>query len=158
MSVHRTDLSPHPRPRTQGTGTTTTWKDPPVHPRLSVLVQIDLNGRTVTLLVTGDVTLTNQKALPPLVARARTVFPEATITLDLSAGHLVEPLALELLERHLTHPALSGPPVLISPPATSDPVVPTPLAVPRRGPAGHHGRHDSPHRAHAPARGLPATA
>jgi len=127
-----------------------------MHPRLSVLVQIDLNGRSVRLVVTGDVTLTNQKALPPLVARARTVFPEATITLDLSASHLVEPLAVELLERHLTHPALIGHPVLISPPVPPDVVVPTPL--PRRGPAGHHGRHDTPHRAHAPARGLPTTA
>ncbi|MEX5258503.1 hypothetical protein [Kocuria arenosa] len=132
-----------------------------MHPRLSVLVQIDLDGRSVRLVVTGDITLTNQKALPPLVARARTVLPEATITLDLSASHLVEPLAVELLERHLTHPALTGPLVLISPPATSDPVgtvSATPLPVLRRGPAGHHGRHDSPHRAHAPARGLSATA
>ncbi|MEX5257848.1 hypothetical protein [Kocuria arenosa] len=136
-----------------------------MHPRLSVLVQIDLDGRSVRLVVTGDVTLTNQKALPPLVARARTVLPEATITLDLSAGHLVEPLAVELLERHLTHPALTGPPVLISPPANSSPaatVSPTPLPVPRRVPASRHGPHESPRRAptpgHAPARGLPATA
>ena len=101
-----------------------------MHPRLSVLVQIDLNGHAVALVVTGDITLTNQKALPPLVARARTVFPEATITLDLSAGHLVEPLAVELLERHLTHPAPGGPPVVLRSPVRSRrvprPTSPTP--------------------------------
>lgn len=132
-----------------------------MHPRLSVLVQIDLNGHAVTLVVTGEITLTNQKALPPLVARARTFFPEATITLDLSASHLVEPLAVELLERHLAHPALSGPPVVLRSPVRSHPAAaapPTPVPAPRRGPGARHGRRESPHRAHAPTSALPATA
>ncbi|GAA1774745.1 hypothetical protein GCM10009767_35970 [Kocuria aegyptia] len=62
-----------------------------------MLVRIDLEGRHVTLVVTGVLTGTNQQALAPLVLRARALFPEADITVDLNQAHDAEPEAVDLL-------------------------------------------------------------
>jgi hypothetical protein len=48
-------------------------KGAPVNPKLSVLVQMDLDNRSVRLVVTGCVTEANQHVLYPLVRRARTL-------------------------------------------------------------------------------------
>jgi hypothetical protein len=74
-----------------------------MHPKLSVTVQVDLDGRHVSLAVTGTLTETNQQALTPLVERARTLFPAAALTVDLHQAHLPQPAAIELLARRLRH-------------------------------------------------------
>lgn len=65
--------------------------------RLSVLVRIDLDGRHVALVVTGLLTGTNQQALAPLAVRARALFPESDVTVDLHQAHEAEPDAVDLL-------------------------------------------------------------
>ncbi|MFE7628870.1 hypothetical protein [Kocuria sp. NPDC057446] len=65
--------------------------------KLSVLVQIDLDGRYVRLLVTGCVTEANQHVLYPLVHRARTLIPPVKVTLDLTCAQHVEAPAVDLL-------------------------------------------------------------
>lgn len=72
-----------------------------MNPRLSVVVQVDVDGRHVVLAVMGTLTSHNQQALPPLVARARTLFPEAGLTVDLEQARAAEPAALDLLARSL---------------------------------------------------------
>ena len=65
--------------------------------KLSVLVQIDLDGRRVTLVVTGSLTEANQHVLVPLVARARSTFPEAEVTVDLHGTQPAESSAIDIL-------------------------------------------------------------
>ncbi|MFF0904052.1 UNVERIFIED_CONTAM: hypothetical protein RF653_10295 [Kocuria sp. CPCC 205316] len=65
--------------------------------RLSVLVRIDLDGRHVTLVVTGPLTGTSQKALAPLAVRARALFPGSDLTVDLHEALEAEPAAVDLL-------------------------------------------------------------
>jgi hypothetical protein len=65
--------------------------------KLSVLVQIDLDGRYLRLLVTGCVTEANQHILYPLVRRARTLIPPVTVTVDLTTAQHVETAAVDLL-------------------------------------------------------------
>ena len=65
--------------------------------RLSVLVRIDLDGRHMTLVVTGLLTGTNQQALAPLAVRARALFPESDVIVDLHQAHEAEPEAVDLL-------------------------------------------------------------
>ncbi|HST71862.1 MULTISPECIES: hypothetical protein [Kocuria] len=66
---------------------------------LSVVVQVDLHGRYVHLVVTGCLTELNHRALPPLIRRARALVPDVTVNVDLTSAQHVEPLALELLQR-----------------------------------------------------------
>lgn len=72
-------------------------------PSLSVVVQVDPGGSFVHLLVTGSLTEATQRQLPDLVGRARTLVPGATVNVDLSAAHHVEPAALAQLQRSLDH-------------------------------------------------------
>ncbi|MEB2528516.1 hypothetical protein CIK52_16560 [Kocuria rosea] len=71
--------------------------------KLSVLVQIDLHGAYVRLIVTGCVTEANQHALHPLVARARTLIPPVAVTVDLTTAEHVEAGAVDLLRWALEH-------------------------------------------------------
>lgn len=64
---------------------------------LSVVVQIELDSRRVRLVVTGDLTARNHRALSPLVGRARALFPGAAVTVDLTGAQHVDPGGLELL-------------------------------------------------------------
>lgn len=64
---------------------------------LSVVVQIELDTRCVHLVVTGDLTERNHRTLPPLVSRARALFPGATVTVDLTGAQHVDPEGLDLL-------------------------------------------------------------
>lgn len=88
-------------------------------PKLSVLVRIDLDGRHVALAVTGLLTGTNQQALAPLAVRARALFPESDLTVDLHQAQEAEPAAVELLRWSLedVHPVTG--PVRITAPARS---------------------------------------
>jgi hypothetical protein len=71
--------------------------------KLSVLVQIDLQGHYVRLVVGGCLTEANQHVLHPLVARARTLIPPVTLTIDLiTAGH-IEAAAVDLLRWAVDH-------------------------------------------------------
>lgn len=71
--------------------------------KLSVLVQIDLDGHYVHLLVTGCVTEANQHVLYPLVRRARTLIPPVTVTVDLTTAQHVETAAVDLLRWAFSH-------------------------------------------------------
>lgn len=71
--------------------------------KLSVLVQIDLHGAYVRLVVTGCVTETNQHVLHPLVARARTLIPPVAVAVDLTGADHVEADAVDLLRWALEH-------------------------------------------------------
>lgn len=87
--------------------------------KLSVLVQIDLDGRHVTLVVTGLLTGTNQQALAPLAVRARALFPESDVTVNLHQAHEAEPAAVDLLRWSLDDVQPVTGPVRITAPARS---------------------------------------
>ncbi|GAB2605700.1 hypothetical protein GCM10009696_08920 [Kocuria himachalensis] len=71
--------------------------------KISVLVQIDLNGTYVRLVVTGCLTEANQHVLYPLIRRARTLIPPVIVSIDLSAATHVEPTAVDLLRWAIDH-------------------------------------------------------
>lgn len=71
--------------------------------KLSVLVQIDLQGAYVRLVVTGCLTEANQHALHPVIALARTLIPAVSVTVDLSGASHVEAGAVDLLRWAVTH-------------------------------------------------------
>ncbi|MEX5259752.1 hypothetical protein [Kocuria sp. CPCC 205263] len=111
--------------------------------KLSVLVQMDLENRSVRLVVTGCVTEANQHVLYPLVRRARTLIPPVAVSVDLtSAGH-VEAIAVDLLRWTIDHdePVPGADPVRI--------LTPTPFPAHSSVPAWNTGRRKS-------ARSLPA--
>ena len=64
---------------------------------LSVLVEIDLDGTYVRLLVTGCLTEANQHVLHPLIGRARTLTAAAHVKVDLDSVQHLEPTAVALL-------------------------------------------------------------
>lgn len=74
-----------------------------MHHKPSVLVQVDLDGRHVRLVVSGCVTELNHRALCPLVRRARTLVPGIAVVVDLTAAHHVEPAAVDLLRWAADH-------------------------------------------------------
>jgi hypothetical protein len=71
--------------------------------KLSVLVQIDLDGAYVRLAVTGCLTEANQHALHPLVRRARALIPPVTVSIDLTAAGHIEASAVDLLRWAIDH-------------------------------------------------------
>ncbi|MEX5303653.1 hypothetical protein [Kocuria sabuli] len=74
-----------------------------MHHKLSVLVQVDLDGRHVRLVVTGCVTEVNHRALCPLIRRARTLVPGIAVIVDITSAHHVEPAAVDLLRWAAEH-------------------------------------------------------
>jgi hypothetical protein len=68
-----------------------------VNRKISVLVEVDLDGQYVRINVTGALTEVNQQGLYPVLRRARTMLPGATVTVDLTCVHHLEPAALDLL-------------------------------------------------------------
>lgn len=105
-----------------------------VNHKLSVLVQMDLENRSVRLVVTGCVTEANQHVLYPLVSRARTLVPPVTVSVDLTAAGHVEAIAVDLLRWAIDHdePARGVSPVriLTSAPLPDHPSAPAGNAVP----------------------------
>lgn len=71
--------------------------------KLSVLIQVDLDGAYVRLVVTGCLTEANQHVLCPLVRRARTLIPPVTVSVDLTAAVHVEAIAVDLLRWAVDH-------------------------------------------------------
>lgn len=76
--------------------------------KLSVLVQVDLDGSYVRLVVTGCVTEASQQALYPLVRRARRLIPPVTVTVDLTGAEHVEAAGVDLLRWALDHDTTIG--------------------------------------------------
>ncbi|GGG70473.1 hypothetical protein GCM10011374_38780 [Kocuria dechangensis] len=76
--------------------------------KLSVLVQIDLNGAYVRLAVTGCLTEANQHALHPLLRRARTLIPPVTVSIDLTCATHIEAVAVESLRWAIDHDEAMG--------------------------------------------------
>jgi len=71
--------------------------------KLSVLVQIDLDGAYVRLAVTGCLTEANQHALHPLIRRARMLIPPVTLSIDLTCATHIEAAAVDLLRWAIDH-------------------------------------------------------
>jgi hypothetical protein len=74
-----------------------------MHHKLSVLVQVDLDGRHVRLVVSGCLTEVNHRALCPVIRRARTLVPGIAVVVDVTTAHPVEPAAVELLRWAAEH-------------------------------------------------------
>lgn len=86
--------------------------------KLSVLLQVDLDGAYVRLVVTGCLTEDNQHVLHPLVRRARTLLPPVTVSVDLTTAGHVEEIAVDLLRWVVDHDEVvegAGPVVLLVP-------------------------------------------
>lgn len=62
---------------------------------MSVFVRIDRSTSTVILDVTGDPSADDRQELHRMTARARTLFPDAAVTVDLSATRTPEPQDLQ---------------------------------------------------------------
>ena len=71
--------------------------------KLSVLVQMNLDDRSVRLIITGCVTEANQHVLYPLIHRARALAPPVTVSVDLTGGKHVEATAVDLLRWAVDH-------------------------------------------------------
>ena len=105
--------------------------------KLSVLVQIDLHGAYVRLVVTGRMTEANQHVLHPVVARARTLVPLAAVTVDLTCADHVDPGAVDLLHRTVEHAEVlddRAPVEILLPDRSLDHRVVVPLAARTRAP------------------------
>lgn len=103
--------------------------------KLSVTVQIDLDGKSVRIVVTGCVTEASQRALPPLIRRARNLTPGVQVTVDLSGAQHIEASGVDLLRWAIDHDRpLRGPVQLL---------VPAPDARPS---AAAHGTATADHR------------
>ncbi|HST71323.1 MULTISPECIES: hypothetical protein [Kocuria] len=64
---------------------------------MSVLVQVDLDGTYVHILVTGCLTAANQHVLHPVIGRARALTPEVHVEVDLDSVRHLEPTAVTSL-------------------------------------------------------------
>lgn len=81
--------------------------------KISVTVQIDLDGKNIRIITAGCLTRFSQSALLPLIRRARRLTPGARVTLDATPTRHVEALGLELLRDAVDHEVSlgDGPPV-----------------------------------------------
>lgn len=75
---------------------------------LSVLVDIDLDGTSVQLHITGCLTEANQHVLHPLIRRARTLTSSVHVEVDLVSLRHLEPTALALLHAGIDHDGTSA--------------------------------------------------
>lgn len=84
-----------------------------MEPKIAVVVQVDLDGRQVRVVVTGVVTEINQRGLCPVIGRARRLVPGIRVVADLSGADSVEPTAVDLLRWSAEHedPVVGAPPV-----------------------------------------------
>lgn len=74
-----------------------------MHHKLSVLVQVDLDGRHVRLVVTGCLTEVSHRGLTPLVRRARTLVPGIAVVVDATAALHVEASAVDMMRWSTEH-------------------------------------------------------
>ncbi|MEX5260189.1 hypothetical protein [Kocuria sp. CPCC 205263] len=68
-------------------------------------VQVDLDGQALRVLATGCLTAASQRALHPLIRRARTLTPGIHVTVDCTGAHHVELAGVELLREATDHDA-----------------------------------------------------
>ena len=111
--------------------------------KISVTVHVDLDGRNVRIVVTGCLTEFSQRALHPLIRRARTLTPTVEVTVDLTRVRHLEPLGLDLLRQAVDQDGAGGTrsPVhlVVAQPSRSQPVPPPgarPAARPGTGAGG----------------------
>jgi hypothetical protein len=97
-----------------------------VTPKLSVTVQVDLDGRNIRILATGCLTEVSQRGLHPLIRRARRLTPGIHVTVDCTGAHHVEAAGVELLRRAIDHDS------------SADGASPVELLVPTGLPAHRH--------------------
>jgi len=64
---------------------------------MSVLVQVDLDGTYIRILVTGCLTEANQHVLHPVITRTRTLTPAVHVEVDLTSLQHLQPAAVTLL-------------------------------------------------------------
>ncbi|GAA1757516.1 hypothetical protein [Kocuria aegyptia] len=76
--------------------------------KLSVTVQVDLDGRTIRILATGCLTDASQRALHPLLRRARSLTPGIHVTVDLTGARHVEATGVQLLRWATHHDGADG--------------------------------------------------
>lgn len=76
--------------------------------KISVTVHVDLDGQYVRIVVTGRLTEFSQRALHPLIRRARTLTPGVQVTVDLTRVRHVEPLGLDLLRQAVDQDEAAG--------------------------------------------------
>lgn len=69
-------------------------------PKISVVAVIDLDGKHVRLVVTGDLTVDTQSALHPLIRLAGVLTPVTRVVVDLTEARITERAAVEALTRH----------------------------------------------------------
>ncbi|NKX49307.1 hypothetical protein HER39_01665, partial [Arthrobacter deserti] len=69
--------------------------------KLSVVLQIDLEDKFVNIAVSGSLTETTQKALRPLIQRARSL--GVAVSIDLSGAGRIEPAGLDLLRQTIAN-------------------------------------------------------
>lgn len=77
-------------------------------PKLSVLVQVDLDDRRVIIKVTGALTTVSQQGLYPLIRRARALTPGLEVTVDLTGLARFEATGARLLQEALHDAELTG--------------------------------------------------
>lgn len=65
---------------------------------ISVFVRIDRSTNTVTLDVTGDPSAGDRQELTRMTDRARTLFPDAAVTVDLSSTRTPDPQDLQVAQ------------------------------------------------------------
>lgn len=65
--------------------------------KLSVTVQIDLDGKNVRIVATGCLTESSQRGLLPLIQRAGTLVAGIRVVVDLAGAHHVEAAGVDLL-------------------------------------------------------------
>ncbi|MEX5261765.1 hypothetical protein [Kocuria sp. CPCC 205263] len=75
---------------------------------MSVLVQVDLDGTHVRVLVTGCVTEANQHVLHPVIERARALTAGVHVHVDLASVQHLEPTAVTLLRAAVDHGGVSS--------------------------------------------------
>jgi hypothetical protein len=83
---------------------------------ISVFVRIDRAAHTVTLAVTGHPSPGDRQELHRMTARARTLFPGAAVTVDISSTRTPEPQDLQVPQGENTNHRGDGQPETSSAP------------------------------------------
>lgn len=103
--------------------------------KLSVVVQVDLEGTYCRLVVSGCLTAVNQQGLYPLIRRARALPTGGRVIVDLTSAPLVDSSALELLREAIDNDDLArhtGPVQFLTPDVVLADPAPLPTRTARR--------------------------
>lgn len=111
--------------------------------KLSVTVQVDLDGKNVRIIATGCLTRASQRALQALIGRAHTLTSGIHVTVDLTGAHHVEAAGVDLLRQALDHDGLTphqGQTSLLVPHPLPEHTEVVPTGVPETAPTATRGR------------------